>query len=399
MAKDLKQGERCFSCTSRHSVFVCHQKIEIHSHVYNLEIEQNHTYYTGKSPSDSVLVHNSCSRCGASNYNLYHFMYGCPVAEAENDAKLKARGLGITSSVDEVRTHTGAADAAVMAENFAMDMPGFTQINNIITLQTSKSKTEQFFALLDLGISITPSNQFTSGMNEITCPAKTRGLAAKGKKGLSFCFVADTQVLVGQTETVTSTAVQTNETEVRYHSQEGNYGSFIVTLVFGASAVVLKTTEKKRKRQKEIEQQYFKDLFTDLDVDPVDLHNKTLERIAGRQPALQGLWNESPETCTEVLFSELETSIQSNKVSATVNPEKKLHPKKSTTGWLGYAGTFFFILAIISFLWNFLPSDNKAEAVSQVAAKPVPDVETKYVTKNIEDIHIGERTLGTNHRE
>ncbi len=64
-----------------------------------------------------------------------------------------------------------------------------------------------------------------------------------------------------------------------------------------------------------------------------------------------------------------------------------------SSSWMSYASFICMLIALGGLLWNFLPSNNKAEAVSQVAAKPVPVVETKYITKNIEDIQEGDEVL------
>ncbi len=139
-----------------------------------------------------------------------------------------------------------------------------------------------------------------------------------------------------------------------------------------------------------MEQEHLRNLFTNPEVEPIDMDKDTLEQIAANRMAFQEFWSESPEPCVEELFMELETVKQPAGESLTIKPKKKEHHTESqSTSWLGYTSTLFFILAIISLSWPLLLSYNQAEDVSPVAGPPV--VETKYITKNIEDIRIGNR--------
>ncbi|MBR5627550.1 MAG: hypothetical protein IKW74_08040, partial [Thermoguttaceae bacterium] len=291
------------------------------------------------------------------------------------------------------------------------DTMGVVDLSNAVTGEDLYSGQtlrthERVFAGLTGTLSLVTSvtGVASGGLNAVRSGIRASGgcKTTAGKLFSNCCFTTGTQVLVAQGETVTPSVIQRTATEVRYH-QEINEGAFLVTLVFGASAVVLRTAEKKRQwRQKmeqkhlrNLEQEHLKNLFTNPEVEPIDMDNDmnkdTLEQIAANRMAFQEFWSESPEPDVEELFLELETVKQPAGESVTVKPKKKEYTKSQSTSWFGYTSILFFILAIISLLCPLLLSYNQAEDVSPVA--PAPVVETKYITKNIEDIQAGDEVL------
>ena len=135
------------------------------------------------------------------------------------------------------------------------------------------------------------------------------------------------------------------------------------------------------------------DVFSDLDV-PVDLDVEALTELAQSRKTLQTFWETNPEICLEMLseekkISEIPVDVKKTNISQHIRTQQHT-PKQS---WLGIAGSLCVFIAIASLFWNFIPSSRNVEAISQVAGKSLPIVETKYATKNIEDIQEGDEVL------
>ncbi len=71
-AEHLRPGDRC---RTPHGQLLQLQSKEFSptsEPVYNLEIQQAHTYFVGRDRRAAVLVHNDCPDCGAPWYDLGH---------------------------------------------------------------------------------------------------------------------------------------------------------------------------------------------------------------------------------------------------------------------------------------------------------------------------------------
>ena len=66
-ASELESGDQCVSADGGKILFERREEIAEPQRVYNFEVGGKHTYYVGSSLTDSVLVHNVCSSCGASD--------------------------------------------------------------------------------------------------------------------------------------------------------------------------------------------------------------------------------------------------------------------------------------------------------------------------------------------
>ena len=56
-ARDLREGDRAWTADRRSLVFASARPEQGKTRVYNLEVEQNHTYFVGRA---LILAHNNC---------------------------------------------------------------------------------------------------------------------------------------------------------------------------------------------------------------------------------------------------------------------------------------------------------------------------------------------------
>ena len=91
--------------------------------------------YVGNTPT-RWLDYNGlkCKDCGAPNWDIQHFMVGCPAANERNKEILKNRGLTGLSPVDGQKTHGTYADSEEVAKALAELMPLIGTLLDIATL-------------------------------------------------------------------------------------------------------------------------------------------------------------------------------------------------------------------------------------------------------------------------
>ncbi|MGI5831248.1 MAG: polymorphic toxin-type HINT domain-containing protein [Thermoguttaceae bacterium] len=114
-ASELESGDQCVSADGEKILFEKREELPEPRRVYNFEVEGKHTYYVGSSLTDSVLVHNVCASCGASDcpgpkkgWHPYRWLMTGDIHACDNlmNASLEAAGQVIQEKAPERREWT-----------------------------------------------------------------------------------------------------------------------------------------------------------------------------------------------------------------------------------------------------------------------------------------------------
>ena len=111
-ASELERGDQCVSADGGKILFERREEIAEPQRVYNFEVGGKHTYYVGTTLTDSVLVHNVCSSCGASDcpgpkkgWHPFRWLYTGDIHACDNlmNGSLEAAGEVVYEKAPEKR--------------------------------------------------------------------------------------------------------------------------------------------------------------------------------------------------------------------------------------------------------------------------------------------------------